>query len=203
MRLSRALTVATTVATLCGCGSETSTPPSSAPSVAASPQVAPSPAISDMALNVTLDIRAPDYDPNALDSYLGSPSSLHLGTVVVLEDPEGGDMKLIDDVRAGPIVSKASDGSYVFVFHYTPEYGGALTQHSVQELRRVTALGIRFAGVLKALNVPVDSAEVTRLEISVNGGSAASLDLKQPIADDGANMQSIAIGSLTASAANS
>jgi len=145
--------------------------------------------INDLALDVTVTSPAPRGDSSAIDKYVGSPSPLHLGTVATLQEANGQTFRLIDDVRSGPSISKASDGSYTFVFHYTPEYGGALRSHHVSELGTVYYVGTRLGGVLGALGLPPDSTQVTHLALSVNGQSAVAGTLQVPVRLSGKKFQ--------------
>lgn len=105
--------------------------------------------------------------------------------MATLNESDGHQVRLIDDVRTGPSISKAADGSYVFNFRYEPENRNAFVGHDIRELQNVTAVGTRYAGLLDALGIPANTARVTHLSLWVNGQGLVSNDVDTAVSGVG------------------
>jgi hypothetical protein len=137
-----------------------------------------------------------DASNTEMDKYVGSSSPLHTGTVVVLYEGSGAAIRLIDNVHNGPSISKNDDGSYTMVFTYRPENRNDLIGHNVSELQSVSAVGVRYAGLLGALDLDPSSAKVTHIALEVNGHDAASADPGVTVGtDEGSTFQQIPVAS--------
>ncbi|HEY5070403.1 MAG TPA: hypothetical protein VII63_00085 [Caulobacteraceae bacterium] len=154
---------------------------------------APSTPIDSLSMSATLVGRPLDGDSSTIDRYVDAPA--HTATVVTLTETNGQSFRLIDDVRSLPTISRTADGRYAVRFAYAAESGTEFAGRGVEELRTVTTLGVRWPAVIAALGMAPGSARLSHLTLSVNGRDLLSTDLNQPIADQGSDFQSIAVGS--------
>ena len=176
---------------IAGCGQKPAVSSSAPVQTAAEGPAAPT--IGDLSLKVTLTSAPGDQGSGEIDQYLGAPSSLHLGTIAFLNIENDKPMRLIDDVRTGPSITKQDDGSYRIVLTYSPVFGNAFALRPASEIKQLSSIGTHYAGILRQLGLPPDRTKLTHVYLSMNGATVLSQDLDVAIEDEGDGFQAIPV----------
>jgi hypothetical protein len=148
-------------------------------------------AITSLSLQVTVRAMPDGADTSIIEPYIGSPSSLHTATVVMLKKADGNRIRLVDDVRGHPKIQKEADGSYKLTFEYGLENTASLIGHQYSEIADVSAIGTRYDGMLEALGLPLNSAQVIKLVFLVNDRIVLSKETSGAISTNGKNFNYI------------
>jgi hypothetical protein len=108
----------------------------------------------------------------------------HAATVASLADVQGQTITLVDDATA-KLQSTSSSGQYDLAFRYRAKDESKLLGHRIKNLSSITTLGVRYAGVLGAMNLSL--VEIADFTVQVNGVDVLQIEnLKLPQQADSA-----------------
>ena len=127
----------------------------------------------------------------AINSYVGSPSALHLGTVATLTLADGSRIRMIDDIHTGPNIIKRDDGSWEIQIYYHPENSIDVDGKPTASVSVNSTVSTRLGGVLKALGLDPSQAKVSHLTLLVNGAAIVDQETRGSVSTEGAGFDPV------------